>query len=416
MNVLSFVQNSFVVISLLLLSGGPHKVLQLAGATQSFQEGGSAVEQLMFLVIQGMALFAIAFNWQKTLKSLLQTDKIVLFLLFSLLAIVCLSAIWSGDPTTTIRRGLALVGTTIFGIFFATQYSFKEQIRLLFYTFSIAIILSFIFAIALPGYGKMTDLHEGAWRGIYLHKNGLGANMMLSATFFLILTKTGDRKQILYWVGFFLSVLLLLLSTSKSALVNFFVLFAFLQASFALRWQYELMVPCLLGSLTIVTALGVWLIDNYEKLLKALGKDPTLTGRTDMWPLVWEKIQANPWLGYGYNAFWRGYDSDAAYIWYTIGWEPTHPHNGFLELLLTFGVIGTTIHVLLYLITLFKTFIIIRFTGNVFYFWNLMFLIYTVLSNIAETKVLEYNSLSWVLFVMAIMTRANDFDIVINKR
>jgi hypothetical protein len=84
----------------------------------------------------------------------------------------------------TIARDLALVGTSLFGLYFATRYSLEEQIQLLSSMFGIVIILSFLFAIALPKYGIMDGIHAGAWRGIYNHKNVLGKVMVTGVIIF----------------------------------------------------------------------------------------------------------------------------------------------------------------------------------------------------------------------------------------
>ncbi|AFY76039.1 lipid A core-O-antigen ligase-like enyme [Pleurocapsa sp. PCC 7327] len=410
-------ETCFVIVSLLLFTGGILKVLQLADVDQNAlsPDVSSPIEQVIFLAIQGISLLLVLGRWKLVVSQLLKTDKLILFLLVSLLSLILLSALWSRFPIVTLRRCLALWGTTIFGIYFATRYSFKEQLKILLYTFGLAIFLSFLFAIALPRFGMMSGLHEGAWRGIYLHKNGLGSMMTLSSMLFLVSLKSGKSGRITKWLGLIFSFLLVLLSSSKSALVTFVCLFVILHMCSALRWYYDLVIPGLIGGVGVVTSIGIWLIDNFDNLLRAMGKDPTLTGRTDMWPLIWESILARPWLGYGYSGFWQGFDSDAAYVWYALGWEPTHPHNGLLELLLIFGVIGMSIYILLFLASFVRSLFWIRITRDARYFWLLIFLSYTILTNLAETRVLEYNSITWVLYIATILAQPDSFDIVFKK-
>lgn len=407
----------FVIVSLLLFTGGILKVVQLADVDQNAlsPDVSSPIEQLIFLAIQGISLLLVLGRWKLVVSQLLKTDKLILFLLVSLLSLILLSAFWSRFPVVTLRRCIALWGTTIFGIYFATRYSFKEQLKILLYTFGLAIFLSFLFAIALPRFGMMSGLHEGAWRGIYLHKNGLGSMMTLSSMLFLVSLKSGKSGRIAKWLGLIFSFLLVLLSSSKSALVAFVCLFVILHMCSALRWYYDLMIPGLIGVVGVVTSIGIWLIDNFDNLLKAMGKDPTLTGRTDMWPFIWKSILARPWLGYGYSGFWQGFDSDAAYVWYALGWEPTHPHNGLLELLLIFGVIGTSIYILLFLASFVRSLFWIRITRDARYFWLLIFLSYTILTNLAETRVLEYNSINWILYIATILVQPDSSDIAFKK-
>ena len=41
-----------------------------------------------------------------------------------------------------------------------------------------------------------------------------------------------------------------------------------------------------------------------DVFLEFLGKDPTLTGRSELWAYVWKDIDLRPLLGWGYAAFW----------------------------------------------------------------------------------------------------------------
>ena len=41
-----------------------------------------------------------------------------------------------------------------------------------------------------------------------------------------------------------------------------------------------------------------------NSLVRAMGKDWTLTGRTAIWTAVVERIDQRPLFGYGYDAFW----------------------------------------------------------------------------------------------------------------
>ena len=63
-----------------------------------------------------------------------------------------------------------------------------------------------------------------------------------------------------------------------------------------------------------------------------LGRNSTLTGRTDVWAAVLPTMKRQPLLGYGFGSFW----TDARRILYDI---PT-AHNGYLDILLELGAVG----------------------------------------------------------------------------
>jgi exopolysaccharide production protein ExoQ len=75
--------------------------------------------------------------------------------------------------------------------------------------------------------------------------------------------------------------------------------------------------------------------------LEMIGKDPTLTGRTDLWSYVIGNIAQRPILGWGFSAFWSSANPAATEISTVLGWEVPEAHNGLLEILLEVGVIGS---------------------------------------------------------------------------
>ena len=137
-----------------------------------------------------------------------------------------------------------------------------------------------------------------------------------------------------------------------------------------------------------------------EAILKALGKDTTLTGRGDMWPYIFEMIGQKPILGYGYGAFWSGPDTPSFYIWQATGWTPPNSHNGFLDLWLQIGLIGLLIYIYGFLaITVPKSFYWLRTTRTSEGFWPLVYMTYMLLANISETTLMIQNDLFWVIYV-----------------
>jgi len=84
----------------------------------------------------------------------------------------------------------------------------------------------------------------------------------------------------------------------------------------------------LLGFLNYALNLVPW-------VLKELGRDPTLTTRTDIWPILLSQ-SVNPFLGAGFNSFWSG--ERLKYLWEQ--YEIIQAHNGYLEIYLNGGILG----------------------------------------------------------------------------
>jgi len=166
-----------------------------------------------------------------------------------------------------------------------------------------------------------------------------------------------------------------------------------------------------------VGGFGMYTAGNTGVLLEAINKDVTLTGRTDMWPFVWEKVQEKFWLGYGYEGFWRGLDSPGAYVWRAVGWEPPHSHNGFLEMMLIFGAVGTSIYLIGFLCSFIRSMGIVRATRAPEFLVPIMLLSYTLSSSFTETGgILDYNNVYWVMYTMTVLSRLKDSDVAIAPR
>ena len=67
------------------------------------------------------------------------------------------------------------------------------------------------------------------------------------------------------------------------------------------------------------------------------GKADTLTNRVPLWNECLEYIEQRPWLGYGYDSFWTPHR--VFLISQHQGWEIPHSHNGYIEMLLSLGLI-----------------------------------------------------------------------------
>jgi O-antigen ligase len=383
----------FILFSVTFLTGNPIKLL--LGPDTS-------LETLVSLVIYAISFLFLVLRWKQALTQVIKRGKLILVVDF----IVVASSLWSGFPVITLRNSMYLLGATCFGIYFATRYDLKQQVRILARGFGVIVLMSLIFGAALPKYGRQYDeMYQGVWRGIYMHKNSLGFQMALSGVLFIILLIGSDRKKWAAWAGCVFSFVLVILSRSAAALVDFLILASLLPLFSLLRFRWNLRIPVLTIALLVIGGANILLLGYKGQLLGALGKDETLTGRTDMWPYVWDMIEKRPWLGYGYEGFWRGWNSESDYIWRAVGWKPPHAHNGFLELLLIFGWLGTSIYMFGFLINFLKSLNLIHLNRSPEAFWPAIYLIFIILTNISEKNILF--GMNWALYVAVSLLPVN---------
>ena len=146
-----------------------------------------------------------------------------------------------------------------------------------------------------------------------------------------------------------------------------------------------------------------WLISNAESGLSFLGRDTTLTGRTELWPAVLDMIRQRPWLGYGYGGFWLGWEGESAHVWlwnyYELYLKPVHAHNGLLDLWLNLGLLGMAIFIPQFLLTLLRAVKRVRLTKTAEGLWPLGFLTLMLTYNITESSLLTHNNVFWLLYV-----------------
>ena len=320
-----------------------------------------------------------------------------LLLLLSLLPY--LSHFWSDFPEYSSKFGLFVFGTTLVGIYFAGRYTVREQLNFLGWVFGTIIGLCLLFIFLLPGSGIDTGMHAGAWRGVFWHKNNLGIYMTLSAIFFC-LTAQADRipwRKNLYWLLCAVSVVMMVMSTSKSALIVFAATFVLLLCCYVLRWNDLISIPIFLSLFVIGSGVTLWLIQSVDKILVLLGKGTTLSGRTDIWNSVYHYIQQRPLLGHGYAGFWVDI-GQARFVWRDIGFEAVNSHNGFLDLLLDLGFVSLVLFLAIYIMAYARLLLLIRRSRNIKMFWPLLFLSLFLMYNFAEAQILK-SSFNWVIFV-----------------
>lgn len=398
---LLFIEQAFTVVSLLLYSGGPLTVILSGGANEGEEESGAVPQTdnslilVLFFINYIITFFLLIIRWKKVLYVADKNKWIA-----ALVGIAVLSVFWSANPSQTIKRGIAIIGSTAFGLYIASRYTMKEQLKLFAWMYGIATIMSFAFIGAMPQYGVMGGLHEGKWRGIYNHKNTLGKVISPGILILLLVAIDTKKNRWILWFLFLLAWLLLLRASSTSSLLNVVIVIATSFSYRAIRWREDKMLTGIITSFSIGGCFYFILTVYIEAFLTALGKDTTLTGRGDMWPYIFEMIWKSPWLGYGYGAFWSGPDTPSFYIWQATGWTPPNSHNGFLDMWLHIGLVGLLLFIFEFvIITLPRAFIWVRLSRTSEGFWAVLYMTYLIFVNMSETTLMIQNDIFWVFYV-----------------
>lgn len=350
----------------------------------------------MSLLVYFVTLVLLAIRWKRVLP-VLSSNK----LLFILMAIVCFSYFWSINPPQTFRFAVYALGTTAFGLYLATRYTLSEQMNLLAWTYGLLLILSILFVVAIPKYGLMGGVHEGAVRGVFTHKNQFGAFMAPSGVIFLLNALNNQKNSWIYWFLLVFSCGTMVMSRSTTALGTFLVMLMLCMVYRIFRWRYEVMVSAILAVIIVGVGVLIYLAGyvGEDALTSSVGKDTTLSGRTLIWRYVWDQIQLHPWLGYGLSAFWNGFEGPSGYIQLATGIGVIYAHNGFLDIWLSIGIIGLAVFLIGFVITIAQSLALLRRTNSPEGFWPLLFLSYVLLSNLTEGTINSMSSSFWALYV-----------------
>ena len=388
-SVLSLVHMSNAIVPLILTQG----VSEGDGVSiSSFDLSINAKISILIYLITWMLL---ALRWKRFL-SVLSYNKF----LWVLMGIVCFSYFWSVNPEQTLRFVVYAVGTTSFGLYLAMRYNLRQQMDLLGCTYGLLLILSILMAVAVPSYGLMSGVHEGALRGVFTHKNQFGAFMAPGGVIFWLNAIRGKKYSWVYWGLLALSCGAMIMSQSTTAIGTFVVMLMLCIIYRIFRWRYEIMVSAILA-ITIVAFLALIFIAGYigsDSLLSSIGKDTTLSGRTDIWRYVWDRIQLRPWLGYGLAAFWNGFDGPSGYVQLAMRNAIIYAHNGFLDIWLSIGFIGLSAFLISFLNTTGQSLALLRKSNTPEGFWPLLLLTYILLSNLTEGTITNMSSSFWAIY------------------
>lgn len=355
--------------------------------------GGFDFIKILAVVVYPTSLLFLFLYWKKTIWTLVQEKFLWIYI-----GIIILSFTWSADVGNSIYSILKLIGTLLIGISFAVRYHPKEQLKILAWAFGIAILLSFFYALVLPNQGIMsgTEDLDGAWKGIYPQKNILGRTMVMSTIVFLLLSIESSQYHWLYCSFLILSFALIILSTSKTALVIMLTLLMLFPLYRSLRWSYSWIIPFFSIVILSVSSCIIILVSQLDTIFTILGKDATLTGRLPLWELVIGKIKERPWLGYGYGGFWNGWNGESADILRYEVWEPPHAHNGILDIWLALGLIGLAISAITFFSIFIRSIVCLRSTKSAYGLWPLCYLTLLFLANVTESNMNPF-SVYWAL-------------------
>ncbi|HVJ54708.1 MAG TPA: O-antigen ligase family protein [Aliidongia sp.] len=306
-----------------------------------------------------------------------------------------MTSLWSTEPSATIKEAFVYLIVLLGVIGLVGRYRPNEYLGILFIACFISGVASLLLLIVSPGNAMMED--GGGMQGIFPHKNILGQVMATGVLAALYHKTKGSFQRTLKVIGILIFVGLAACSKSATALVTIFV--------FCGTYAFTIGYRAGGGSRTISTALAVvavpiliMVVVYPDAILELIGKDPTLTGRTEIWGYVMDDIALKPLFGWGYFGFWLPTNPYALEIANIVHWFVPQSHNGLLELLLTTGLIGTTLFTILFVRNIALAVKCLRTTDSNLAVFTLVYAVGILMTGISENVLLAPTEPSTTVF------------------
>jgi len=384
-------EKAFVWVTLFLSTGACQNLWldTHIAPTQKANVGSASITILIYLV----TLVLLALHCKGWVRLFLREWPLV-----TIAGLATISAFWSEAPTASIRYGVGLLFTFLFGLYFGLRYSFKQQIRLLAAVFSVCIVCSFIFG--LFDLGTSLDVEAGVtgWYGAFTQKNSLGMIMTLSTLVFLFWRRIDPDHRGIASIGVLGSFVLVSLSQSMTSIVTVALLLALIPY---LRWmaragtrRFVAGVICLASAALFSLA---YLVTHVPLATALIGKGMTLTGRLQIWVFSILMALRRPWLGYGQGAFWMN-DEGALRIQRALGWAVPHSHNGLLEIWLGLGACGLVVVLFGFTFYIWRSLRFLRQNRVPEAAWPFLFFTFLFLTNLTEVTFLTRNTIFMLMY------------------
>jgi len=360
------------------------------------------------------AFFIWIMNRDNMLSSFLENLKrnwiILPFLVFS-----GLSIFWSVFWQVSLLRWLILIFTIISGGYIGLRYGIREIVKLLSVFGVYILFLSSLVILFLPDLGIMNYYNiQGAWKGLYWHKNHMGMIGSFVNILFLInlvYSWQSREKQNLFRGLLYLFSLLFVYQTDSvgAYMTTIFLHGAILFALILLKFKGKLRSSHYLGFIVVVILASLALYINIDHFLAIFNRSTSLTGRIPMWAYLFETyFSKRPFLGYGFNAFWY---VDAYRV--AMGLAAGYPDpiviadNGFIDILINTGYGGLILFSVFYFGTWWRS---IKYAFNakdIIGVFPLILMAYTLVANISWSLIFENESFFMLIMISVLFSMSN---------
>ncbi len=322
------------------------------GSAESYDEGNPFERSVYFvLILHGVIVLA---RRGVRLREVIAANG----WLFAFFLFWGLSILWADASFVAFKRWIKDLGNVVMVLVVLTDGKPMEAMKAVFVRSAMVLLpISVLFIRFYPEFGRTYHVWTGEmmYTGVTTHKNSLGVVVLVSLMFLVWdftsppapLARARARLSRLGELSLILMGGWLLIKAGSATATGCAVVGLSLMS--LLSWKA---LRTRVGAIEFIAVAGTLLLwptgiaqgvlDFF--IVDVLGRDLTLTSRTDVWPMLLGKAD-NALVGSGFNSFWTG--ERLADIYGQLG--IIQAHNGYLETYLNGGVVGLGLLALLLL-------------------------------------------------------------------
>lgn len=282
------------------------------------------------------------------------TDKVLLpwwcFAAWSLVTVI-----WSPRFSVSLGQWLGLVGILSFAQVISNRYAstnsfpwqaLVKQLNVVFAIYSVMVLAAHIIAPSASGLNRRLSIDAGS-NGLF-NPTAVGATSSLGLTLVGVLFLRHVMTKTPIVLGMMaLHIVVLYLSESRAALAMacvaglicfIFLMPRFMRASFLLLGGVALLLMVILDPGFEMASSRIRDASAYVQRGQSIDQLRQISGRAELWELIWTQFKASPVIGHGYFVTSSTGTLD---VWG--GTTAEDAHNVGLQVLVSTGIVGSTL-------------------------------------------------------------------------
>jgi len=290
----------------------------------------------------GSMLVPCLVNWRAIIPYALDL-RFNIYIAFIFLCIA--STVWSIYPLMTLVSAAGLLIYVMFGCLLANTFPTQTLVLAIVWMLAAYLLGNWIWTAIDPDTGLLDP--EGSigallrLQGMSGHPNFLGdqAAMFLR----LVLVAYGQRYINRLWFTLMSTIGAVTFFATQSRTAALSLILSYVACRYRRAFLFTIIICLSILILMVITGT----LNELNSLFVRQGDGDSLAGRLDIWDYLGPKIVDRHWFGYGFNIFEKYYEYDHPNLLNPMsplfGTQiPSHPHNAYLEVLFSGGLITLT--------------------------------------------------------------------------